>query len=214
MGTPLRLGFDQRLSPLSGQRPLPLHAGLASGPACLRLSIRAVGRVAYGLSGVLMEDLVHDLPLPVDFEEREQISVAMAGPVVEFQPHRGNRVDDVDADNPGVEPRCRAIVVHIVKELLDGASEEVAIGIAEDGRVLVEGGLHVGALARLRAIDKYLTKNNFIFFSEILEHIFYVVHQMRPAFISIELYPFVFYKAPQYFYAIQFWRILWKIKNV
>jgi len=32
---------------------------------------------------------------------------------------------------------------------------------------------------------KYLTKNNFIFFSEILEHVFHVVNQMCPAFISI-----------------------------
>ena len=31
----------------------------------------------------------------------------------------------------------------------------------------------------------YLTKNNFIFFSEILEHVFHVVNQMCPAFISI-----------------------------
>src|SRR5258706_9901767 len=61
---------------------------------------------------------------------------------------------------------------------------------------------------------KYLTKNNFIFFSEVLEHVFHVVNQMRPAFIRIELYPFVFDKAPQYFYTIQFWRIFWKIKDV
>ena len=33
--------------------------------------------------------------------------------------------------------------------------------------------------------SKYLTKNNFIFFSEILEHVFHVVNQMCPAFISI-----------------------------
>src|SRR6266702_5582641 len=52
----------------------------------------------------------------------------------------------------------------------------------------------------------YLTKNNFIFISEILEHVFHVVNQMRPAFIGIQLYPFVFYKAPQYFYTIQFRR--------
>ena len=43
---------------------------------------------------------------------------------------------------------------------------------------------------------KYLTKNNFILFPVILEYIFYVVHQMRPAFICIQLYPFVFDKAP------------------
>jgi hypothetical protein len=42
----------------------------------------------------------------------------------------------------------------------------------------------------------YLTKNNFIFISEILEHVFHVVYQMRPAFVGIQLYPLVFYKAP------------------
>ena len=42
-----------------------------------------------------MEGLVHDLPLPVGFEEREQIGVAVAVPVVEFQPHRGNACDVV-----------------------------------------------------------------------------------------------------------------------
>ena len=42
-------------------------------------------------------------------EEREQIAVAV--PVVEFQPHRGNRVDDVDANHPGLEPRGWGILV-------------------------------------------------------------------------------------------------------
>ena len=42
----------------------------------------------------------------------------------------------------------------------------------------------------------YLNKNNFIFFPEILEHIFYIVHQMCPALLSIQLYPFIFSKAP------------------
>ena len=36
-----------------------------------------------------------------------------------------------------------------------------------------------------REYAKYLTKNNFIFISEILEHVFDVVDQMRPAFIRI-----------------------------
>src|SRR5215471_2172579 len=36
-------------------------------------------------------------------------------------------------------------------------------------------------IAHLANTGKYLTKNNLVFFSEILEHIFYVVHQMRPA---------------------------------
>src|SRR6266704_6366457 len=61
----------------------------------------------------------------------------------------------------------------------------------------------------MKQTSKYLTKNNFILFSEILEHVFHVVNQMRPAFIGIQLYPFVFYKAPQYLYTIQFRRIFW-----
>ena len=48
----------------------------------------------------------------------------------------------------------------------------------------------------LKLVDMYLTKNNFIFISEILEHVFHVVYQMRPAFVGIQLYPLVFYKAP------------------
>jgi len=42
----------------------------------------------------------------------------------------------------------------------------------------------------------YLTKNNFIFIPEILEHVFHIVNQMRPAFIGIQLYPLVFYGYP------------------
>jgi hypothetical protein len=39
------------------------------------------------------------------------------------------------------------------KELLDGASEQVGTDIAEDRRVGMEGGLHLGAAARLAAVD-------------------------------------------------------------
>jgi len=33
-----------------------------------------------------MQDLVHDLQLPIDFEHCEQIGEPVAGPVVEFKP--------------------------------------------------------------------------------------------------------------------------------
>jgi hypothetical protein len=82
----------------------------------------------------------------------------VAIPVVEFEAHSGNRLDEVDADNAGVEPRGWGIVNHIVKELLDRTSEEVAIGIAEDGRFLVEGRLHIGTSASLRTIDIMLDR--------------------------------------------------------
>ncbi len=44
-----------------------------------------------------MEDLVHDFPFPIDFKQRKQVGEPMAGPVVELQPHRGNRLDEIDA---------------------------------------------------------------------------------------------------------------------
>ena len=105
-----------------------------------------------------MEDLVHDLPFPVDFEQCEQVGKPIPGPVVKFQPHRGNRVDDVDASNPVLESRRWTVLVIPVKELLDRASEQVGTNIAEDCRVLVEGGLHVGTSARFSAIDIVLDR--------------------------------------------------------
>src|SRR5262245_10103919 len=50
--------------------------------------------------------------------------------------------------------------------------------------------------------------NNFIFISEILEYIFYVVNQMPPAFIGIEFDPLILHKTPQYltFHRITWWR--------
>jgi hypothetical protein len=107
---------------------------------------------------MLMKEVVHNLPRPIDFEEREQVSEAVAVPVIEFQPDPSNRVDDVDTDDPGVEPCGWGILVHFVKEELDRASKELPIGIAEDGRVLVEGGFHLGASASLRTIDIMLDR--------------------------------------------------------
>ena len=75
-----------------------------------------------------MEDLVHDLPLPVDLQQREQVGVPVTGPIVEFQPYGGNRINEVDAGDPCLEP-CRCTVLVIPgKELLDGASEQVGTG--------------------------------------------------------------------------------------
>ena len=42
----------------------------------------------------------------------------MAGPVFEFQPHGGDRADDVDAGDPCLEPRRRTVLVIPIKELL------------------------------------------------------------------------------------------------
>ena len=42
-----------------------------------------------------MENLVHDLPLPIDFEQREQVCEPVAGPFIEFKPHGATWVTDV-----------------------------------------------------------------------------------------------------------------------
>ena len=73
----------------------------------------------------------------------------MAGPVT-TQPHRGNRVDDIDAGTgPGL---LLTVLVIPVKELLDVAHEQIGADITKD-RCSGECGLHVGAPARLAAVD-------------------------------------------------------------
>ena len=73
-----------------------------------------------------MKDLVHDLPLSVDFEQREQVSVPAAVPVVEFKPHGGDRVNnEVDAGDPCLEPRRWIVLVNPVKKPLNRAGEQV-----------------------------------------------------------------------------------------
>ena len=70
-----------------------------------------------------MEHFIHDLPLPVDFEQGEQIGEAVSGPVLEFQPHGGDRVNQVNTGDPCLKPRRWPVLVIPGKELLDGAGE-------------------------------------------------------------------------------------------
>ena len=80
----------------------------------------------------------------------------MTGQVLELKPHGGNRVDKIDVSDSCLELRRRTILVTPVKELLDGTAEQVGSGIAENRRVLVEGGLHVVTFARPGTIDVVL----------------------------------------------------------
>ena len=69
--------------------------------------------------------------------------------------------------------------------------------LRQDGEVVLHRNMQAAPEPFLKAIApsrddmvvavacKHLTKNNFIFISEILEHVFDVVDQMRPAFIRI-----------------------------
>ena len=62
-------------------------------------------------------------------------------------------IDKIDAGDPCLKIRCRAILVIPVKERLDGPGEQVVTNISEDCRVLVESRLHVVAFAGNCAVD-------------------------------------------------------------
>ncbi len=81
-----------------------------------------------------MEDLVHDLPLPVDFKQREQVRVSVTGPVVEFEPHGGDRAGQVNSGAEHFEARRRPILVVPVEQALDGPGP---LGVFDQRRWLV-----------------------------------------------------------------------------
>src|SRR5215207_8899269 len=105
-----------------------------------------------------MENLVHDFPLAIDFEECKEIGKAVAGPVVEFQSHRGNRLHEIDAGNSAFELSGCTILIVPVKELLDGPREQISSDVPKDGCVRMKSELHVGGMSRLAAIDVVLNR--------------------------------------------------------
>ena len=65
-----------------------------------------------------MENLVHDLPLPVYFQQREQISEPVTSPVFEFKPHIGDRINEVNTDDMCLKPCRWPIFIVPVKKTL------------------------------------------------------------------------------------------------
>ena len=57
-----------------------------------------------------MEDFVHDLPLSVDFQQREQVSEPVPRPVFEFEPHGSNGINKVDARDVCTKLRRRTLL--------------------------------------------------------------------------------------------------------
>jgi len=103
-----------------------------------------------------MEDLVHDLPLTIDFEQREQVGETKTGPVFKLKSHGRDGTSDIDAGDSVLEFRRRTVVVIPCEKVLDGSCEQIGSDIAEDGCVLVESGLHVVAFAGSGTIDVVL----------------------------------------------------------
>src|SRR5215468_12469780 len=108
---------------------------------------------AHVRSRMHVEDFSDDLPLPLDFHQRQHVRVTMPRPVVEFQPHRRDRFANVEARDSRFEFRRWSVLIDPIEDLLNRASEQVVTEIAEDRRVRMKGSLHVIAAARPAAID-------------------------------------------------------------
>src|SRR5882672_7639120 len=100
-----------------------------------------------------MEDLVHDLPLPIQLQQREHVSEARSRPVVDFQTHVRDRADDVDLRNTRLDSSGWTILVVPIVKPLDRSSKEIRSHISKNRSVLVEGGLHFASLPRFRAVQ-------------------------------------------------------------
>src|SRR5262249_2595870 len=108
---------------------------------------------AHVRSRMHVEDFSDDLPLPLDFHQRQHVRVTMPRPVVEFQPHRRDRFANVEARDSRFEFRRWSVLIDPIEDLLNRASEQVVTEIAEDRRVRMKGSLHDIAAARPAAID-------------------------------------------------------------
>ena len=103
-----------------------------------------------------MKNLVHDFPLPVDFQQREKVREPVTGPVVEFKPQGGDGARNVDAGDACFEVRRWAIRVIPCEELVDRARRQFVTDIAEDRGACVKGGFHVVTSAGPGTIDVVL----------------------------------------------------------
>jgi hypothetical protein len=54
---------------------------------------------------VNVKHLVHDLPVPIDFEQREWVGVVRASPVIEFEAYGRDGAGDFDVYDIGFEIR-------------------------------------------------------------------------------------------------------------
>ena len=72
-----------------------------------------------------MEDLVHDLPLAIQLQQREHVREARPGPVVDFEAHIRDCPDDVDFRNARLDVGGGAILVIPIVEALDRSRKEI-----------------------------------------------------------------------------------------
>ena len=100
-----------------------------------------------------MEDLIHDLPFPVEFEQGEHVGEPGTGPIVELKPDGSHCAADIDTCDVCFAFGGGAILVIPVKKYLDGTGEEVLPDITENRGVLMKGRLHVGAFAGFGSVD-------------------------------------------------------------
>ncbi len=72
-----------------------------------------------------MKHLVHDLPVAVNFQKREQVGKTKTGPVFKLKSHRCDGSNNIDASDSCPETGRWTVLVIPSKELLDGAAEQI-----------------------------------------------------------------------------------------
>lgn len=105
-----------------------------------------------------VKHLADNLPLPIEFDEIEEVREPMAGPIVSVNANIGACADDIDRADPALDVLGGAIGVIPVKQALNGASKQVGSHVTIDGCTLMECGLHCLAFPVSSAIDVVLQR--------------------------------------------------------
>ena len=105
-----------------------------------------------------VEDFVYDLPLAVGFEKREHVGEPASAPVLQLEPHRRNRFDDVHAGDPSFQ-FCRwTILVVPIEQELNRTGEQVRTDITKDLRIRMERKFHLVRTPCFTTIDVVLNR--------------------------------------------------------
>src|SRR5690349_16744423 len=103
-----------------------------------------------------MKDLVHDFPLPIDFEQREHIGETVHAPVLQLEPNGSDRLHDVDTRDTALEFCRGAVLIVPIEESLDWTREEIRADVPEDSRIRMKSLLHLFRATSLATLDVIL----------------------------------------------------------
>ena len=107
-------------------------------------------------SRVQVEHLAHDLPFAVELDKIEEIRETMPSPVVRVNTDASACTDNVNRTDLRLDLLGRTVGVIPVKQPLNRPTEQIIAYIPINGRAIVEGWLHRGALSSAGPLDVVL----------------------------------------------------------